>query len=120
MASLIDQRIGARLKAARALRQNMTQVQLGERTGISAQQIDKYERGQNRIAMSRLIDLAGALNLHRDFFFEGIDDTGEALPAFTKRELELLRHFRALPDPLQSPVLTIIRCLGECDQETPR
>ena len=50
----------------------MTQQQLAQAVGIRFQQIKKYESGANRISVSRLWDLARALDMPISFFFEGL------------------------------------------------
>jgi len=61
-AEKIDRGIGARLRHVRKLR-GLTQAQLGETLGVTFQQIQKYERGSNRISTSALILLARALDV---------------------------------------------------------
>lgn len=58
----IDARVGARLRAERKL-QGLSQTTVAERVGIAYQQLQKYERGQNRITAGRLIALAAALGV---------------------------------------------------------
>ena len=51
---------------------NLTQEQLASACGISFQQVQKYERGANRIGASRLHDLSRVLDVPVSFFFEGV------------------------------------------------
>ena len=51
----------------------MSQEKLGEAVGVTFQQVQKYEKGQNRIGASRLYDLSRILEVRVEFFFEGID-----------------------------------------------
>lgn len=62
LAQELDRAIGARVRHVRKLR-GMTQTELGESLGVTFQQIQKYERGTNRISTSALILLAQALNV---------------------------------------------------------
>ena len=62
--------IGARLRALRVAA-GMSQTTLGEVIGITFQQIQKYEKGKDRIAASTLQVLAAALNVHPGSFFDG-------------------------------------------------
>jgi len=64
----IDRLIGERIRARRWLMQ-MTQTDLATRVGVSFQQIQKIESGANRIAASRLWDVAQALNVPIGHFF---------------------------------------------------
>jgi len=68
----IDVRVGARLR----LRRNMlglTQEKLGEAIGLTFQQVQKYERGANRIGASRLHELSRILDVPVTFFFDNTD-----------------------------------------------
>ena len=58
----IDRRVGLRLKAAR-IRASLSQGKLGEAVGITFQQIQKYEKGSNRIAVSTLHRIASFLDV---------------------------------------------------------
>ncbi|CAK0751329.1 Transcriptional regulator [Azospirillaceae bacterium] len=65
----IDVYVGARLRLRRTL-MGMSQEKLGEAIGVTFQQLQKYERGANRISASRLFNLSQALNVPVSFFFE--------------------------------------------------
>lgn len=69
----IDVHVGKRLRLRRMLL-NMTQEQLASVVGVAFQQIQKYERGANRVSASRLYDIARALAVDVSFFFEDLDD----------------------------------------------
>jgi transcriptional regulator with XRE-family HTH domain len=51
----------------------MTQLQLAQSVGIRFQQVQKYESGGNRVSASRLWDLARALDVPVQFFYDGLD-----------------------------------------------
>jgi transcriptional regulator with XRE-family HTH domain len=105
----------------------MTQQELGDKVGIKFQQIQKYETADNRMSVSRMWDIAAAMEVPVSFFFEGLDgqapDTGEARgDILTDREEEALRLVRVyylLPEnqrkrlfnlacTLSKPTLTVI------------
>lgn len=69
-ANPIDRHVGARIKMQR-LMIGMSQTTLGDKAGITFQQIQKYENGQNRVSASRLQQIANALKVTPDFFFDG-------------------------------------------------
>src|SRR5215217_318251 len=76
----IDVRVGARLR----LRRNMlglSQEKLGEAIGLTFQQVQKYERGANRIGASRLFDLSRVLDVPVSFFFDDMPADPDALPS---------------------------------------
>lgn len=64
-----DQIVGRRIRLARTL-SGLTQSALGERVGLSFQQIQKYETGATRIAAERLQEIARALGQPVDWFFD--------------------------------------------------
>jgi transcriptional regulator with XRE-family HTH domain len=68
----------------------MSQEKLGEHLGLTFQQVQKYEKGINRIGASRLFDLAQVLGVPVQFFYEEIPlasagDRGAAAPGFAER-----------------------------------
>lgn len=73
----VDVHVGARLRLARKARQR-TQGELGHAIGVSAQQIQKYERGTNRLSASTLFRLCGFLGRPVAWFYEGLEPTGSA------------------------------------------
>ena len=68
----LDAAVGARLRSARQLA-GMSQTDLALRVGVSFQQVQKYEKGMNRIGASRLQQFAEILNVSVAFFFEPED-----------------------------------------------
>ena len=66
----IDLHVGSRVRMRRMLL-SMSQEKLGEALGVTFQQVQKYEKGMNRIGASRLQDIAKVLDLTPSFFFEG-------------------------------------------------
>ena len=69
--SRIDAMVGARVRMLRE-RRKMSQTALGEAIGVSFQQVQKYERGANRISASTLFQIARTLGVKPADFFEGI------------------------------------------------
>jgi len=69
----IDAHIGARLRLRR-LMLGMSQESLGGQLSLTFQQIQKYEKGVNRISASRLYALARALSVPVNYFFEGLSN----------------------------------------------
>lgn len=65
----IDVHVGSRLKLRRTM-MGMTQEKLGDALGVSFQQVQKYEKGANRIGASRLQEIARILDVPVSFFFE--------------------------------------------------
>lgn len=69
-AKMVDVQVGARVRAHRRLL-GMTQSDLGAALGVSFQQIQKYEKGTNRIGASRLHDIASVLRIPVSVLFDG-------------------------------------------------
>ena len=112
----VDVHVGGRVRLRRSLL-GMSQTMLGEAIGLTFQQVQKYERGANRIGASRLYDVARVLDVHLSFFFEDMpaevaasspsQRRGKAkeLPSYkrdpmAKREtLELVRAYYKISSP---------------------
>src|SRR5919206_5089216 len=108
----IDVRVGARLR----LRRNMlglSQTRLGEAVGLTFQQVQKYERGANRIGASRLHELSQVLDVPISFFFDDTDpvrapamggfaeppaEAFESDPLRKRETLELVRAYFSIED----------------------
>lgn len=68
----LDRHVGARVRLARQSR-GISQGDLGRQVGLTFQQVQKYERGFNRISAGRLYEMAIILDVDVTFFFEGLD-----------------------------------------------
>lgn len=98
-----DAHVGRRLRAARMLA-GLSQTRLGQAVGLTFQQIQKYEKGVNRIGASRLQQFSALLNVPPSYFFEGdaepaapivADDIDPSVTgAVSQRQaMELVRNF---------------------------
>ena len=76
-ASPIDVHVGARIRARRTLL-GLSQERLGDALGLTFQQVQKYERGVNRVSASRLFDLARVLEVPISYFYEDMPDSAAA------------------------------------------
>lgn len=114
----IDVHVGSRLRLRRTLL-GMSQERLGEAIGLTFQQVQKYERGANRVGASRLYDLSRVLDVPVSFFFDDINpataaaargESGEESaqisaqrydpdPMMRRETLELVRAYYRIPDP---------------------
>src|SRR3712207_1313274 len=97
----IDVRVGARLR----LRRNMlglSQEKLGEAIGLTFQQVQKYERGANRIGASRLYELSRVLDVPISFFFDDTDPVrAPAMGGFVEPQVAVFNS-----DPLRRSEIT--------------
>jgi transcriptional regulator with XRE-family HTH domain len=95
----IDKYFGDRIRARRIMIK-MTQEELGAKLGVSFQQIQKYERGVNRMSAAMMVSVAGILKVDMGYFFDEIPkvrrDGQIKTPALT--ELALTLHGRRLVD----------------------
>ncbi|HYD86014.1 MAG TPA: helix-turn-helix transcriptional regulator [Vitreimonas sp.] len=116
----MDKKIGERVRARR-LEIGMSQERLAELLGVTFQQVQKYEKGANRIAASRLFDISCALDLPITDFFAGFKGAvksasgavfSEALS--TPGARELVRRYAGLRTAkLRRQVLEIVRVIDE-------
>lgn len=114
--SPVDVHVGSRVRLRRTLL-GMSQEKLGSAIGLTFQQVQKYERGANRIGASRLFDLSRVLDVPVAFFFDemppassgherhhaasGADhraDAPEPDPMAKRETLELVRAYYRIPD----------------------
>ncbi len=129
----IDVHVGARLRARRTLL-GMNQTKLGDALGLTFQQVQKYEKGTNRISSSRLFRLTRALDVSIEYFFEDMPaEVGASSPAkgrdrsdepisfepnpMAKREtLELVRAYYKIKDAdVRRRVYELTKTLGAAD-----
>ena len=124
MANSIDLHVGRRLRRRRRL-MGMTQQQLADSVGIRFQQIQKYECGANRITASRLFELAGALSIAVQYFYDGLttltaaneppandDEIGPEVLR-QKETLELIRAYYRLGERPRRRLLDLAKALKD-------
>jgi transcriptional regulator with XRE-family HTH domain len=78
----------------------MSQEKLGEAIGLTFQQVQKYERGANRIGASRLFDLSRVLDVPVSFFFDDMPVDQESYPLDQAASAEVERQAGFEPDPM--------------------
>ena len=121
-----DVRVG-RLLRERRLELGISQERLGQLLGVTYQQVQKYERGTNRIGSSRLHELCGVLGVRASYFFDepahsGLAEApapfehGSALPAMTFEARELLDAFQRIGDAdVRRRLVELVRTLAGHD-----
>jgi transcriptional regulator with XRE-family HTH domain len=135
--SPIDVHVGSRIRLRRTL-MGMSQERLGEALGLTFQQVQKYERGVNRVGASRLFDLSRVLDVPISFFFDDMPDSlaghaggtsrrgvsgfadsqeGFADDTLNRREtLELVRAYYRITDPsIRKRVFELIKSMGPAE-----
>ncbi len=109
----VDVHVGGRVKVRRTLI-GMSQEELGEHVGLTFQQIQKYEKGMNRISASKLWVISLVLGRPISWFFEGIGKRkrkGDDLLA--KREtLQLVRYLSACDPDVQKHLAAMINAVA--------
>jgi transcriptional regulator with XRE-family HTH domain len=78
----VDKHVGSRVRMRR-LMLSLSQEKLGDALGLTFQQVQKYEKGTNRIGASRLQHMSGILQVPVAFFFEGAPRLGSDTKSFT-------------------------------------
>lgn len=133
----IDIHVGGRVRLRRTIL-GMSQERLGESLGLTFQQVQKYERGTNRIGASRLYDLSRVLDVPISFFYEDMDaevagqsprlraGLSEAPPEpyretdpMARREtLELVRSYYKVKDPqVRKRILELCKSMAHADDD---
>lgn len=113
----IDKIIGNKIRELR-IGMGLSRQQLAEQIGVTHQQLQKYEKGTNRISAGRLVAISQALRKTVSFFFENIDTGGEeALPTQHQRMcIEVSRNFLKIKNPMhQNAINLLVRTLAEND-----
>ncbi|TVR98038.1 MAG: XRE family transcriptional regulator [Rhodospirillales bacterium] len=136
----VDVHVGSRVRLRRTL-MGLSQEKLGEAVGLTFQQIQKYERGANRIGASRLFEFSRILDVPVSFFFDDMPDeqdrsvsSGDALghvawgladqpqaaldhDPLTRREtLELVRAYYRISDPsVRRRLFDLAKSLGSSE-----
>jgi transcriptional regulator with XRE-family HTH domain len=85
-ATAVDTHVGQKIRARRTFLR-MSQTDVADAIGITFQQIQKYERGTNRVGASRLQQISDALGVSPFYFFEGAPTVGKKTPAPDEGEL---------------------------------
>ena len=126
----VDVHVGARMRLRRVML-GMSQERLGESLGITFQQIQKYEKGTNRVGASRLQQIARVLSTPVSFFFEDApgqegssqagfaeaDATNYVVDFLSSSEgLQLNRAFVKIKDPkVRRKIIEMVRALANDD-----
>ena len=124
----VDVHVGSRVRMRRTLL-GMSQEKLGDALALTFQQVQKYERGANRVGASRLFEISRVLDVPVSFFFEEMSEETASLEStlpgaaaaeelerdpLTKREtLELVRAYYRITDPrVRKRVFELTKAIG--------
>ncbi len=129
----VDLHVGARIRMRRRM-QGVSQEKLAEALGLTFQQVQKYERGANRVSASKLYEIAAALKTPIAYFFDGLADPSadndetdqpraaveQSVHAFltTAEGLELAALFpRLARGRLRRRILELVRAIASDEEE---
>jgi transcriptional regulator with XRE-family HTH domain len=129
----IDKHVGSRVRMRRMML-GMSQEKLGNNLGLTFQQVQKYEKGTNRIGASRLQQISQILQVPVSFFFEGAPNVGGAprtdgmseapSPAYvsdflaTSDGLALTKAFMRISDSkLRRRIVDLVEQIATCDKQ---
>ena len=127
----VDIHVGERLKSRRSLL-SMSQEKLADAVGITFQQVQKYERGTNRVSASRLWQFSKVLSVPISYFFENYSEKGDAktlafgladneqegflaeADLMSKKEtIDLVREYYSIPDEkMRRDLLKMIKTMA--------
>lgn len=134
----VDIYVGSKVKARRLIL-GLSQEELANAIGLTFQQVQKYERGTNRISVSRLVDICRVLKVSTEYFFDaaafggngapvragmrnlslkglsdGRQETLEPDPLMKKDVLELVRAYSSIKNPaLKKQILEMAKAMSE-------
>ena len=128
----IDVHVGLQVRLRRK-ELKISQEKLAETIGLTFQQVQKYERGTNRISASKLYEIARTLRVSIAWFFEGLSDPkdgrvqGEAEPGgppfaqaflMTSEGIDLANLFPRIEHPrVRRKLVELVRSLADCSDE---
>ncbi|NKD77028.1 helix-turn-helix domain-containing protein [Haematospirillum sp. H1815] len=122
----VDIHVGARVRFCRTV-QRISQTTLANALGLTFQQIQKYERGTNRISASRLWDISQALGVPVTYFFDDLPDAlsrdeihqQEAVPELSRESVALLIAYSKIDKKsVRRRVFDLTRVLADIQQDT--
>lgn len=129
----VDVHVGGRVRLRRMML-GMSQDKLGEALGLTFQQVQKYEKGVNRIGASRVFEIARILDVPIQYFYEDIssgsgdgrafgfaesDDSDFMSMLHSPEGVQLCRHFAEIKDPkVRKRVLDLVKTLAEGDDRS--
>ena len=125
----VDIHVGQQLRIRR-VHSNLSQTELGQKVGLSYQQVQKYESGKNRISASMLYEIARRLNVPVGCFFDGLPQPGSGEGATIAPEADeriaylataegrrFVEEILRLPPKLRTRALAVIRAIAGAEDK---
>lgn len=113
----LDETIGERIRSRR-LMVKLTQQELGQAIGVTFQQIQKYEKGQNRISGSRLVNMAKVLQCSPSHLLHENSDADIAVP--DRAAADMLELFNRLHGPVRRKVVELLELILAAQDQAQR
>ena len=119
-ANTVDTYVGQRIRDKRNER-GMSQTEVANALGVTFQQVQKYERGTNRVGASRLFDLSGILSVPVQYFFEGLNNQPTPIEKEDDNVIHLMKpdtvelveaYYRVENPQVRSLILSTIRSIS--------
>jgi transcriptional regulator with XRE-family HTH domain len=108
----IDVHVGLRIRQRRILL-GMSMENLGFTVGLTFQMIQKYEMGLHSVLVSRLVEVAKALDVPPSLFFEGRPRSSAKVPLYKRETLELVHAYLAIHNPtVRESIAETIRAIA--------
>lgn len=124
LAANVDTHVGSRIRLRRIM-MGLSQERLADYLGLTFQQVQKYEKGANRVSAGRLYQLAQLLDVTVSFFFDDMPGTtsGGAVTLesadLQRRDLELLRSWRAIEsDEARAAIYRVVKAVADSGHQT--
>ncbi|MEI9903005.1 MAG: helix-turn-helix domain-containing protein [Asticcacaulis sp.] len=125
----MDRHVGLKVRLRRKS-MGLSQTELADAIGLTFQQVQKYERGSNRISASKMFEISRVLRCNVAYFFEGFEDQGEFTPSpveegvnsflFTPEGLELARAFPHIRSTrVRRKILDLVTSLANIAEAAP-
>ena len=116
IATPVDAYVGKRIKLKRTLL-GLSQSDLAEALDITFQQVQKYERGKNRVSSSKLYEISHALNVPVNYFFDDFSKKSNNLDdkeLISADALKLLKYFNAIEDTsIRKSIIGHVRAMSK-------
>lgn len=118
-ADLVDKHVGQRIRDRRRTL-DVSQQEIGEILGISYQQLQKYESGQNRISAGRLFMLAHILKVDVGFFYQGLPPSEELFKGKLNELDYIMPEIKSLPpSSLRQALADLVSAIRESEKDPP-
>jgi len=106
-----DKCVGERIREIRVSK-GLSRRQIANRVHVTHQQIQKYEKGYNRMSVGRLVEIADAMDCHVTELLQ-VEDTKMGDNTHSRLELDLMRSFAKLDEASRQKVSALVRVMAE-------